>query len=265
MLSQVLDAARHFGADAVLIWAAVLLKKRIFVVSDQPAKLLAMIRVRLMRDGENLLASSSHRANLIQRYLLRQALPALVWHRRDWTVLRPLLSGARPWVALALSPVIRRGPAQGTWRTLACSLGKGVTWRGSGRSCGRARTFTTSSWTCPPAPSPPRPSLPRSWPAVSRRRRAAILRVTGVVESPAGARLVPASACRLPQPLANPVWRPEGACNQELPADGLTVNLLLDREGERERERTSAGLRVHISAPRRCLVLRQRHCRPRSI
>jgi hypothetical protein len=46
--AQVLEIVRQYGTESVLIWAAVLLKKRVLIVSDQPLKLLATIRVRRM-------------------------------------------------------------------------------------------------------------------------------------------------------------------------------------------------------------------------
>ena len=44
---QVLEICRLFVSDAVLIWAALLLKKRIFVISDLPATMLGFLRVRV--------------------------------------------------------------------------------------------------------------------------------------------------------------------------------------------------------------------------
>jgi hypothetical protein len=52
------------GLEAVVLWNAILLKKRILVVSDNMTILLDIMRT----------------------------LPQLVWHRQDWQVLRPLVS-----------------------------------------------------------------------------------------------------------------------------------------------------------------------------
>ncbi len=66
---QVLEVLRLFGADTIWIWAAVLLKKRVLVVADQPATLLAIMRVgtahcqeartRALGSTESLLESGS--------------------------------------------------------------------------------------------------------------------------------------------------------------------------------------------------------------
>jgi len=58
------EAVNLFGIESVLIWNALLLKKRIFVVSDSMTPLLRFMRV----------------------------LPHFVWHRGDWTILRPFVS-----------------------------------------------------------------------------------------------------------------------------------------------------------------------------
>ena len=44
-ITQVLEVGRAFGTDAALIWAALLLKKRVAVYADRPSDLLAMLRV----------------------------------------------------------------------------------------------------------------------------------------------------------------------------------------------------------------------------
>lgn len=55
---------RMLGLEAVVLWNAILLKKRILVVSDNIPILLDVMRT----------------------------LPQLAWHRQDWQVLRPLVS-----------------------------------------------------------------------------------------------------------------------------------------------------------------------------
>jgi len=50
-----------FGVESVLLWTAVLLKKRIVVYSDKVQDLQRMLR----------------------------AIPALVWHRQNWNILKP--------------------------------------------------------------------------------------------------------------------------------------------------------------------------------
>ena len=50
-----------FGVEVVLIWTAMLLKKRVVVYSNKVSELQRLLRI----------------------------LPALVWHRDNWTVLRP--------------------------------------------------------------------------------------------------------------------------------------------------------------------------------
>jgi hypothetical protein len=52
-----------FGADTAALWNAVLLKKRILVYADSVPKLQGLV----------------------------SSLPALAWHRKDWSVLRPLV------------------------------------------------------------------------------------------------------------------------------------------------------------------------------
>ena len=54
------------GLEAVVLWNAILLKKRLLVVSDNVPELLDVIRT----------------------------LPQLAWHRQDWQILRPLVSSS---------------------------------------------------------------------------------------------------------------------------------------------------------------------------
>jgi|TARA_B110000208_G_scaffold190999_1_gene256423 hypothetical protein len=57
------EVIRHFGQESILLWHAMLLKKRIVVLGSNAAHVQRLVR----------------------------ALPLLVWHRRDWSILRPLV------------------------------------------------------------------------------------------------------------------------------------------------------------------------------
>ena len=62
--SAMKDIVSTLGMDAVILWNAVLLKKRILVYSDNLPKLLSVVRT----------------------------LPQFVWHRQDCNILRPIVS-----------------------------------------------------------------------------------------------------------------------------------------------------------------------------
>lgn len=59
-----------FGADATALWNAVLLKKRVLIYADSVPKVLGLVCT----------------------------LPALAWHRKDWSVLRPLVHAEQEWL-----------------------------------------------------------------------------------------------------------------------------------------------------------------------
>eukprot|EP01117_Protostelium_nocturnum_P009415 TRINITY_DN3358_c0_g1_i1.p1 TRINITY_DN3358_c0_g1~~TRINITY_DN3358_c0_g1_i1.p1 ORF type:complete len:355 (-),score=111.44 TRINITY_DN3358_c0_g1_i1:39-1103(-) len=61
--SSIKDVIRLFGEDIVLIWSALMMKKRIVVVGSKMAPLLKVCR----------------------------ALPTLVWHRQNWDIVRPFV------------------------------------------------------------------------------------------------------------------------------------------------------------------------------
>lgn len=61
------DVLRSFGPQAVLLWNAMLLKKRIVVFCDVLPELLAFVR----------------------------AMPQLVWHRQRWQILRPFVAASK--------------------------------------------------------------------------------------------------------------------------------------------------------------------------
>lgn len=65
--SALLELAKMLGVDIIILWNAVLLKKRILVVGDCISQLLTVVRT----------------------------LPQLAWHRQDWSICRPLI-GAEP-------------------------------------------------------------------------------------------------------------------------------------------------------------------------
>jgi len=80
--SPVAALLSSFGEHAVVLWAAVLMKKRVLVFSEDRAILQATLR----------------------------AIPALVWHRHDWDVLRPYcLDDEQEWHELAESRVYIAG------------------------------------------------------------------------------------------------------------------------------------------------------------
>jgi len=53
-----------FGLEIILVWTALMMKKRIAVFSDRVSVLLKVVRT----------------------------LPLFVWHRRDWSLLRPIVT-----------------------------------------------------------------------------------------------------------------------------------------------------------------------------
>eukprot|EP00211_Chloroparvula_japonica_P007678 CAMPEP_0119121590 /NCGR_PEP_ID=MMETSP1310-20130426/2146_1 /TAXON_ID=464262 /ORGANISM="Genus nov. species nov., Strain RCC2339" /LENGTH=340 /DNA_ID=CAMNT_0007111161 /DNA_START=60 /DNA_END=1078 /DNA_ORIENTATION=- len=61
--TSIKDVVRMFGKDAVLIWTAMMMRKRLFVFSETSRHILRVIR----------------------------AFPIFVWHRQDWSVLHPLV------------------------------------------------------------------------------------------------------------------------------------------------------------------------------
>mmetsp|Transcript_23686 Transcript_23686/g.59283 ORF Transcript_23686/g.59283 Transcript_23686/m.59283 type:complete len:356 (-) Transcript_23686:60-1127(-) len=66
------DVTRMFGPEIVLVWNAILLKKRVVVHCENLSALLKVIR----------------------------AFPAFAWHRRDWDILRPfVVAGHAPEIA----------------------------------------------------------------------------------------------------------------------------------------------------------------------
>jgi len=65
LLSPVKETFELFGADTILIWTAMLLKKRVFVYANKVSELLPVIR----------------------------SFPLIgAWHRLDWDILRPLVT-----------------------------------------------------------------------------------------------------------------------------------------------------------------------------
>lgn len=62
-VSEMQDISRMLGVESVSLWNAILLKKRILVTADNLPKLQAVLRT----------------------------LPQFVWHRQDWSVLRPIV------------------------------------------------------------------------------------------------------------------------------------------------------------------------------
>lgn len=89
------DISRMLGVDAVVLWNAVLLKKRILVVCDNLPKLLAVVRT----------------------------LPQLAWHRKDWSILRPLVSSDQEYLDdLASCGVFIAGTTDPTLSTAASTL-----------------------------------------------------------------------------------------------------------------------------------------------
>jgi Stabilization of polarity axis len=61
LVTSVKDVTRLFGAPVILLWTALMMKKRVAVYSDRLTTLLRLIR----------------------------GFPVFVWHRQDWRVLRP--------------------------------------------------------------------------------------------------------------------------------------------------------------------------------
>ncbi|KAL6051282.1 DENN domain-containing protein 10 [Balamuthia mandrillaris] len=64
LVTPIKDIINLFGPESVLIWSALLMKKRIVVYSEHADLLLKIIR----------------------------ALPLFVWHRRDWNIIRPFVN-----------------------------------------------------------------------------------------------------------------------------------------------------------------------------
>mmetsp|Transcript_23351 Transcript_23351/g.24004 ORF Transcript_23351/g.24004 Transcript_23351/m.24004 type:complete len:359 (-) Transcript_23351:59-1135(-) len=73
--SSMKEIARTLGLETVVLWNAIFLKKRVLVVSDNIPKLLSILRT----------------------------LPQLVWHRQDWSILRPLISSDPEYIEDLLS------------------------------------------------------------------------------------------------------------------------------------------------------------------
>jgi len=64
LATSIRDVVRMFGQEIILLWAALVMKKRIIVFSEKLGILLKLIR----------------------------AFPILVWHRQNWDILRPFMT-----------------------------------------------------------------------------------------------------------------------------------------------------------------------------
>jgi len=64
LITSLKDIVKLFGLESILLWDALLMKKRVVVYSDNLALLLKVVR----------------------------GLPLLVWHRQDWELLRPYVN-----------------------------------------------------------------------------------------------------------------------------------------------------------------------------
>jgi hypothetical protein len=62
--TSIKDIIRLFGIEIILLWAALMMKKRVVVYCDRISTLLRVIR----------------------------AFPLFIWHRRDWDLLRPFVN-----------------------------------------------------------------------------------------------------------------------------------------------------------------------------
>ena len=61
--SSIIEVVSTFGMESILLWNALILKKRLFVYSDDTAQLMRIVRT----------------------------LPQFAWHRRNWELLRPFV------------------------------------------------------------------------------------------------------------------------------------------------------------------------------
>jgi len=68
LATSIKDVARMFGDEFVILWSALIMKKRVVVYSDKPSLLLKVIR----------------------------SFPLLVWHRQNWDLLRPFMTLSEP-------------------------------------------------------------------------------------------------------------------------------------------------------------------------
>lgn len=71
LVSSLKDIVRLFGEEVILLWVAMLTKKRVIVYAEKLGILLKVIR----------------------------AIPLLVWHRQNWNILRPYVTLTQPEIA----------------------------------------------------------------------------------------------------------------------------------------------------------------------
>jgi len=71
LTSPLKDIVRLFGEEVILLWVAMLTKKRVIVYAEKLGILLKVIR----------------------------AIPLLVWHRQNWNILRPYVTLTQPEIA----------------------------------------------------------------------------------------------------------------------------------------------------------------------
>jgi len=71
LVSSLKDIVRLFGEEVILLWVAMLTKKRVVVYAEKLGILLKVIR----------------------------AIPLLVWHRQNWNILRPYVTLTQPEIA----------------------------------------------------------------------------------------------------------------------------------------------------------------------